>query len=653
MTRAKDISKIITDADFSGTLDVAGELQVGVDGTTAGLIRLMDSGSVTEEATISTDANGGLIFGGNSGPGELIFKTSSGTERVRITSGGNVGIGTTSPDSKLDVATGANGAIFRYDTASTFLQILPEDANGDISLRYRANSGSAPDLLFKNDGGTEAMRITSSGNVGIGTSSPASYYSTELVVATSDNGGITLANSDTSHASYIMFADGTTGSQQYTGQFGYDHNTDAMVFHTNVSERMRIDSSGNVGIGTSNAHKRLTVGDSDATAYISAGANNTHLTLASIGTGGAVIFKTGGTNGDATTTTERMRVTNTGNVFIGDSSVDVTSKLVVSGNGSANTGTFMYDGSAGTYFDINTNAANGSVDLEANARSGGYPPLTFITGGSERMRIDSSGNVGIGGTSFNPKLYVLNNNAGPFLTAANATAVFHGSVDIGKGGCIGFDFGASHTNYPVGMGYVIESQSGSTKGSLVFGTRNVTTDTAPTERMRINSSGELLYGTTVSENNSLITINNKTSHLGKNGITFCTSSTGTAFSHLLFLNPNGNVGSVTTNGSSTAYNTSSDHRLKENVDYTFDATTRLKQLRPARFNFIADADTTVDGFLAHEVQSVVPEAITGTHNEVDDDGNPVYQGIDQSKLVPLLVKTIQELEARITVLETA
>ena len=113
------------------------------------------------------------------------------------------------------------------------------------------------------------------------------------------------------------------------------------------------------------------------------------------------------------------------------------------------------------------------------------------------------------------------------------------------------------------------------------------------------------------------------------------------------------VGSITTNGSTTSFNTSSDYRLKENVDYTFDATTRLKQLKPARFNFIADADTTVDGFLAHEVQSVVPEAITGTHNEVDADGNPVMQGIDQSKLVPLLVKTIQELEARITALESA
>ena len=150
--------------------------------------------------------------------------------------------------------------------------------------------------------------------------------------------------------------------------------------------------------------------------------------------------------------------------------------------------------------------------------------------------------------------------------------------------------------------------------------------------------------------------------------------TGTGAAGMIyFYNGNGGVGSITTSSSSTAYNTSSDYRLKENVDYTFDATSRLKQLKPARFNFKADADTTVDGFLAHEVSSIVPEAITGIHNEVqvweegeelpegvsvgdnklDDEGNtiPKYQGIDQSKLVPLLVKTIQELEARITALE--
>ena len=123
------------------------------------------------------------------------------------------------------------------------------------------------------------------------------------------------------------------------------------------------------------------------------------------------------------------------------------------------------------------------------------------------------------------------------------------------------------------------------------------------------------------------------------------------------------VGSITSNGSATAFNTSSDYRLKENVTYSWDATTRLKQLKPARFNFISDStDTLVDGFLAHEVSSVVPEAITGdkdgTYTEQDEsdnlgkEGDAKYQAIDQSKLVPLLVKTIQELEARITALES-
>jgi hypothetical protein len=113
------------------------------------------------------------------------------------------------------------------------------------------------------------------------------------------------------------------------------------------------------------------------------------------------------------------------------------------------------------------------------------------------------------------------------------------------------------------------------------------------------------------------------------------------------------VGTIKSGASGTTFNTSSDYRLKENVVYDWDATTRLKQLKPARFNFIVDADTTVDGFLAHEAQTVVPEAVSGTHNQVDDNGDAVMQGIDQSKLVPLLVKTIQELEARIAALENA
>ncbi len=119
-----------------------------------------------------------------------------------------------------------------------------------------------------------------------------------------------------------------------------------------------------------------------------------------------------------------------------------------------------------------------------------------------------------------------------------------------------------------------------------------------------------------------------------------------------FSNPNGNVGSISTSGSATSYNTSSDYRLKENITAISDAITRLKTLKPYRFNFKADASTTVDGFLAHEV-TAVPEAITGTKDEVDADNKPIYQGIDQSKLVPLLVAAVQELIGKVEALEAS
>jgi hypothetical protein len=111
------------------------------------------------------------------------------------------------------------------------------------------------------------------------------------------------------------------------------------------------------------------------------------------------------------------------------------------------------------------------------------------------------------------------------------------------------------------------------------------------------------------------------------------------------------VGSITLNGSATSYNTSSDYRLKENVVEIPNAIDRLKQLKPSRFNFIKDPETVVDGFLAHEVQDIVPEAITGEKDAVDDEGNPEYQSIDQSKLVPLLTAALKEAITRIETLE--
>ena len=122
------------------------------------------------------------------------------------------------------------------------------------------------------------------------------------------------------------------------------------------------------------------------------------------------------------------------------------------------------------------------------------------------------------------------------------------------------------------------------------------------------------------------------------------------------------VGTISITSSNTSYNTSSDYRLKENVVGITSAITRLKTLKPSRFNFKIDPSVTVDGFLAHEV-TAVPEATTGTKDQVAtaDDvtsgiatavGDPIYQGIDQSKLVPLLTAALQEAITKIETLET-
>lgn len=184
---------------------------------------------------------------------------------------------------------------------------------------------------------------------------------------------------------------------------------------------------------------------------------------------------------------------------------------------------------------------------------------------------------------------------------------------------------------------------------LVFST---TADGAssPTERMRITNAGYMLIGN-ISGLPSASVFGLGLLRDGTGGAIYSSRDNTGSTDHVEFFNPNGKVGSISTNGSATAYNTSSDYRLKENVVLLTGAADRLNQLQVRRFNFIADPDTTVDGFLAHEAQAVVPECVTGTKDEVDDDGNPVYQGIDQSKLVPLLTAALQEAIGRIETLE--
>ena len=309
--------------------------------------------------------------------------------------------------------------------------------------------------------------------------------------------------------------------------------------------------------------------------------------------------------------------------------------------------------------------------------------LRFKTGSSldETARIDSSGNVMIGTTTASGKLNVNGDinflgRIRPSGTAGNGTAALP-SI------CPGYD---------------------NDSGWFQPATNTLALSTLGVERIRINTSGNMGIGHIGDTTHRLrVTAGTGGSRclnlsVGNGGLSVTTnnaSGTG-SYDAFAFLTSGGNtqVGGIVVGGSSTAFNTTSDYRLKENVDYTWDATTRLKQLKPARFNWIIDdTNTLVDGFLAHEVEDIVPEAITGTKDATEtltnvvrtagglmlsegvteadwiqgkEDGiyesdttwtasltKDVYQNIDQSKLVPLLVKTIQELEARITTLENA
>jgi hypothetical protein len=112
------------------------------------------------------------------------------------------------------------------------------------------------------------------------------------------------------------------------------------------------------------------------------------------------------------------------------------------------------------------------------------------------------------------------------------------------------------------------------------------------------------------------------------------------------------VGSITTNGTTTAYVTTSDYRLKENVAPLANAVTRLKQLAPKNFTWKNNPSLgTTEGFIAHELQAVVPEAVFGQKDALDQDGKPKYQGVDSSMLVALLTAALQEAITRIEALE--
>ena len=321
--------------------------------------------------------------------------------------------------------------------------------------------------------------------------------------------------------------------------------------------------------------------------------------------------------------------------------------------------------------------------------------LEFMTGASEaatsQMTISSGGIVGIGAGvpgDLGVGLHIKTADTGASVESVGDELVIEGSsagmsilsATDGNGNIYFADSGNT------AMGFI---QYDHTSNYMRFGVNN-------DEAIRISSthSTNINYG---NDSNAVVSLYvnghlNNTVMAVRHGTSSSTSETLIAFTDgadqacgSIGINPNSN---------SVSYNTSSDYRLKENVNYSFDATTELKKLKPAKFSWKSDSDSTVvEGFLAHEVSDIVPLAVQGTKDETEvipngvynANGNlhkkdvledewikgkasgafasdttwsasktiPKYQVIDQSKLVPLLVKTVQELEARIKTLEDA
>jgi len=477
----------------------------------------------------------------NEGVGNLVFRNGSGlNERMRLDSSGRLGLGTSSPSVKLEVKSPGS--------ATNVLQVTPTTGSG--YFRVRETGGNDIDVRLADAAGTESVLINSDGatyfnggNVGIGTQSPQ----TKLEVNNDSTTEIEVArfrsNGNTNNPMIRFVVDESQNVRRIDANGSV---LGALAFNQGSNERMRIDSSGRLLVGTSSNRSIASV-----TSSLLQVETTTNFALS--------LAQNANTNGAAVLSFGKSRGTAAGGTTVVQSGDDL--------------GSILFAGADGT--DVQSRAASivCSVDgtPDANDMPGRLVFSTTADGASsptERMRITQEGNITIGSA-----------------------------------------------------GTAVDASSGTADGVTIYGAS----------------------GVTISRNNAnAISLRRR---LGDGNIA-------------AFYRDTTVVGTISVTTTATAYNTSSDYRLKENVVPLTGAADRLNQLQVHRFNFIADPDTTVDGFIAHEAQAVVPECVTGTKDEVDDEGNPVYQGIDQSKLVPLLTAALQEalaeiesLKARVTALE--
>jgi hypothetical protein len=600
-------------------------------------------------------------------------------------------------DTKLDtIATAgkvSNSATTATD-ANTASAIVARDASGNFTagtITAALTGAASSNVLKAGDTMTGALvvplasaatpSITFTGDLNTGIYSPGAD---QVAVATNGTGRLAIDAS----GNLIQYSETTLerqhrqlASSAFTatniksvidGAGGYlTFETNTNWTNGNAVERLRITPAGLVGIGVSSPIESLStlgnvsIGNNNASnpfSYLSFDASQYGAAqIRPLNDGAHLVglaFYTDSSANAAKDPTEKVRITSGGSVGIGTASPG--EKLTVVG--SDNSANFRVKGSSssGDFF-IYNNASTNQVSLSTEGTS---TDMAFAIGGYEAMKIDTGKRLLVGTSS----------------SSEVNTAVFQGNSAAGSAANVTISNSLSNPTSTQTLGVLSFSDNSHVKaaqieclrdgGTWTSGTSqpsalkfSTTADGAssPTERMRIDSAGNVTFRSGTTANTS----GDGTVFLDSSGsgspvyLYFKKTFSGTRDA-IDFRHNGTSVGQIQFTNTATAYNTSSDYRLKENVVEITDGITRLQQLKPSRFNFIADPDSTVDGFIAHEVQDVVPEAISGEKDAVDDEGNPKYQGIDQSKLVPLLTAALQEavaeikaLKDRVTALESA
>jgi hypothetical protein len=535
----------------------------------------------TLSASGAFSANGGATLGDASGDALTINSSAvsipnglnfdSNTFVIDATNN-RVGVGTASPSFALDVQ---SGNIQAYQNSATSTYFLAKNSVATSGVAFGVTSAGLGyiDVINSNSlilatADTERMRIDSSGNVGIGTSSPSSYINSKLTVAT----GMTIfANNETWYHTNVPNNGTDLKNWRFGGVsgggFSFQTVNDA---YNSATNRMSFDSSGNLGLGVipqtwggSFSQKAIQISSAGSISSLDAGAGNTQLNIS-------------------------------------NNAYDFLSPK------------YLTNSSVVAYRMV------GQSHLWLNAPSGtAGNAITF----TQAMTLDANGNLLVGTTS------AAFNSSGRGLLEVNGSTNSLIALKANNSALVYF--------HNTGTDLNIQNNS---NGSLLLATNSA-------ERMRIDSSGNLLVGTTGGLLNERIRAN---FGAGNTGITVSVASTATQ-SHIVFYN-GAVVGTISTNGSTTTYATSSDYRLKENISPMTGALARVSALKPVTYTWKADGSDG-QGFIAHELAEVVPDCVSGEKDAVDAEGKPVYQGIDTSFLVATLTAAIQELKAEVDALK--